>query len=177
MEDACHTAHNPEVAGSNPAPATNGRRFRRLMHTHKPLTSSFRSAACRLWGLFVGTRARAGQHAASSHIEARRRGAAWGTPRAALCRCPTQRSSGINGPRELRFVAAGDHSVVRFRSLGVRAQLGGLGVALYEHPPIDKGPGHGHSRRRSDWSGVGKRRPLLRRRGSLKYSTSSVPLA
>jgi hypothetical protein len=43
------TSHNPKVAGSNPAPATIGCRFfGRLLQTHKPLTSTFGSAACRL---------------------------------------------------------------------------------------------------------------------------------
>jgi hypothetical protein len=56
--------------------------FGRLLHTHKPLTSHFAPAVCRLWGQFVGSYstwpsaewrgawATSGRHAAASRIEA-----------------------------------------------------------------------------------------------------------
>jgi hypothetical protein len=90
------TTHNQMIAGSRFPPPLSVAAFGCLLHTHKPLTSSSRSAVCRLWGQFVGTystcayAAYAGRQGTAEATRCgftlrgrRRRGAAQGVPCAA----------------------------------------------------------------------------------------------
>jgi hypothetical protein len=97
--------------GEPPSPSTGA--FRAYVRMHRPLTSTFGSAACRLWGEFVGSystpawgnkAARQGTGGPTrcefAHRGGRRASAAQGMPYAALCSCTTQRRSECSLPRK-----------------------------------------------------------------------------